>query len=100
MRQIILLDTAQGFGRRRIAGQYHQPATSAEEKPHRFESEAIHDVERSRTVGRTGIVAEIQIVILRKLRISLKDIAVILDDSKYTATLEILRRSISELDKV
>lgn len=40
-----------------------------------------------------------QIVILRKLRISLKDISVILDDSKYTATLEILRRSISELDE-
>ncbi|MDE5860030.1 MAG: effector binding domain-containing protein [Oscillospiraceae bacterium] len=40
-----------------------------------------------------------QIVILRKLRISLKDISVILDDSKYTVTLEILRRSISELDE-
>ncbi|MDE6710652.1 MAG: effector binding domain-containing protein, partial [Oscillospiraceae bacterium] len=40
-----------------------------------------------------------QIVILRKLRISLKDISVILDDSKYAATLEILRRSISELDE-
>ena len=40
-----------------------------------------------------------QIVILRKLRISLKDISVILDDSKYAATLEILRRSISDLDE-
>lgn len=40
-----------------------------------------------------------QIVILRKLRISLKDISVILDDSKYAATIEILRRSVSELDE-
>lgn len=52
-----------------------------------------------RTYDENAVKRLQQIVILRKLRISLKDIAVILDDSKYTATLEILRRSISELDK-
>lgn len=52
-----------------------------------------------RTYDETAVRRLQQIVILRKLRISLKDIAVILDDSKYTATLEILRRSISDLDK-
>ncbi|MCI9409757.1 MAG: MerR family transcriptional regulator [Oscillospiraceae bacterium] len=39
-----------------------------------------------------------QIVILRKLRLSLKDISVILNDTEYTASLEILRKSIAELN--
>lgn len=39
-----------------------------------------------------------QIIILRKLRISLKEIAVILEDNEYSATLEILRKSIYSLD--
>lgn len=39
-----------------------------------------------------------QIIILRKLRISLKDIAVMLNDEECSASLEILRKSIAELD--
>ena len=39
-----------------------------------------------------------QIIILRKLRISLKDISVILNSGGYSDTLEIFRRSAEELD--
>lgn len=52
-----------------------------------------------RTYDENAVKRLQQIVILRKLRISLKDISVILDDSEFSATLEILRRSISELDE-
>lgn len=52
-----------------------------------------------RTYDDTAVRRLQQIVILRKLRISLKDISVILDDSKYSATLEILSKNISELDE-
>lgn len=52
-----------------------------------------------RTYDETAIRRLQQIIILRKLRISLKDIAVILDDAKYADTLEILRKSIDELNE-
>lgn len=52
-----------------------------------------------RTYDETAVKRLQQIIILRKLRISLKDIAVILNDAKYAATLEILRKSIDELDE-
>ena len=39
-----------------------------------------------------------QIIILRKLRISLKDISVILNSGGYSDTLEIFRRNTEELD--
>lgn len=52
-----------------------------------------------RTYDEAAVKRLQQIIILRKLRISLKDIAVILDDDEYAATIEILRKSITELDE-
>lgn len=40
-----------------------------------------------------------QIIILRKLRISLKDISVILNDAKYSVALEILRKNLAEINE-
>lgn len=51
-----------------------------------------------RTYDETAVRRLQQIVILRKLRFSLKDISVILDDREYKATLEILMDSISGIN--
>lgn len=51
-----------------------------------------------RTYDETAVRRLQQIVILRRLRFSLKDISVILDDREYKATLEILMDSISGIN--
>ena len=65
-RQIVLLNRAKRLGRCGVAGENHQMTSLVEEVAHGFECEAVHDVKRARAVGRTRVVAEIYVVILRQ----------------------------------
>ena len=65
-RQVILLDGAQSLGRRRVAGQDDEAAAHGEELYDGFARELVHHVERARPVRRTGVVAEVQVVVLRQ----------------------------------
>ena len=49
-----------------VAAQNHQVATLGEEVAHRLPCELIHHLERARTIGRTGIVAQIDEVVVRQ----------------------------------
>ena len=66
-RQIVLLDAAQGLCRGSVAAQDDQLAAHGEEFLDGLARELIDDIERPRTVGCAGIVAQIQIVVLWQL---------------------------------
>ena len=65
-RQVVLLDGAQGLGRRRVAGYDDQAAAHREQPPDGFEREAVDHVERARPVRSAGVVAQVDVVILRQ----------------------------------
>lgn len=65
-RQVVLLDGAQGLGRRRVAGYDDQAAAHREQPPDGFEREAVDHVERARPVRSAGVVAKVDVVILRQ----------------------------------
>ena len=48
-----------------IASQYYKVAAALKECGHGLQGVAIDDIKRACTVGRAGIVAEVQIVVLR-----------------------------------
>ena len=64
--QVVLLDGAQGLGRRRVTAEDDQMAPLLEESLHGLARKLIDDIEGTRTVRRTGIVAEVQVVVLGK----------------------------------
>ncbi|MNS36345.1 hypothetical protein D3C72_685350 [compost metagenome] len=63
--QIVLLNGAQGLGRGSIAGKDHQLTTIRKQPFYTFQRILIHRFKRAVTIRCTGIVAEINIVILR-----------------------------------
>ena len=65
-RDVSLLDRAQRLGRSRIATQDYQMATHGKKLQHSLAGKLIHHLEGARTVWRTGIVAQIHIVVLRQ----------------------------------
>lgn len=60
--KIVLLDSAESFGRRGVARQDDERTAPGEQVFDTFESEAIDEVERAGSVGRSGIVAKIEII--------------------------------------
>ena len=66
LRQVILLYRPQGFGGGGVAGEDDEMASHAEQFLHCLTSELIYDVERPWTIRSTGVVAEIEIVVLRQ----------------------------------
>lgn len=64
--KILLLDRSEGFGRGGVAGQDDQPAAPVEQPADRFPCEAMDGFERSRPVGRPGVVAQVDEIVLRK----------------------------------
>ena len=66
LRQVALLNGAQCLGRGGVAGQYHEAAAALEEHLDCLKRVLVNHLERVRPVRRAGIVAEIQIVVLRQ----------------------------------
>ena len=64
--QVVLLDGAQGFGRGRVAGQDDQVAAPGEEVGDALQRVAVYHVERACAVGRAGVVAQVDVVVLRQ----------------------------------
>ena len=64
-RDVSLLNRAQRLSRSRIATQDDQMATHGKKLQHSLAGKLIHYLEGARTVWRTGIVAQIHIVVLR-----------------------------------
>lgn len=64
LREIVLLYGAQGFRRGGIAAEYNQMASHIEQAHYCLTCELIHDVKRAWSVWRTGIVAQVQEIIL------------------------------------
>ena len=65
-RQVVLLNAAQGFGRGRVTGQDDQLAPHLEQLENSLAGELVHNLEGTRSVGRTGIVAQINVIVLGK----------------------------------
>ena len=65
-REVALLDRAQRLGRSRVASQDYQRAPLVEEVQHRLFGELVDNLKRPCTVGGTGIVAQIEVVVLRQ----------------------------------
>ena len=65
--QVVLLYGAQGLGRGGVAGQDDQRATHIKKTPHSLKREFINTLEAARTIGRTGIVAQVEVVVLRQV---------------------------------
>ena len=63
--QVPLLDRTQCLCRCRIASQDYKLASLIEKRLHSLLCKTIHDFERTRTIGRTGIIAQINIIIPR-----------------------------------
>ena len=66
LRQIDLLDAAQGPGRGGVAGQDDELAPVGEEIVHRLLGEALHHAVRAGAVGNPGVVAQVEIVVIRQ----------------------------------
>lgn len=66
LRQVVLLNCAQGFGRGSIAGKDYEVASALEECLHGLEGKLIYHIERALPIGSACVVAEIKVVILRK----------------------------------
>ena len=67
LRQIVLLNAAQGFRRGGVAAQDDEMATHLEELQDGLARKLIDHVEGTRSVRGTGIVAQIKIIVLGKL---------------------------------
>ena len=65
--QVVLLYGAQRLGRGSVASQHHQVAAAAEEVLHGLARELVDHAKRAWPIGGTGIVAQIQIVVLGQL---------------------------------
>ena len=63
MGQVVLLNGAQGLGRSGVAGQDDNAATTGKEGLNGFKRVTIDDVERPAAIRRTGIVAQIDVII-------------------------------------
>ena len=63
--EVPLLDRTQCLCRCRIASQDYKLASLIEKRLHSLLCKTIHDFERTRTIGRTGIIAQINIIIPR-----------------------------------
>ena len=61
-----VLDGAQGLRRGGVARQDHQGTAPVEKLLHGLERELVDHVERARAIWSAGIVAQIQVIILRK----------------------------------
>lgn len=66
LRQVVLLYGAQSFCRRGVARQNDEVAAHREQFDNSLARKLIYHIERTRPVRRTGVVAEIKIVVLRK----------------------------------
>lgn len=64
VRQVVDLYAAQGLGRGCVAGQYDQMASQFEESGHRLEGKFVNDFEGACPIGGTGIVAQIDEIVL------------------------------------
>ena len=65
--QVVLLYGPEGFCGGGIAGQYHQRASLVKEPLHCFQRVLVHLLEAPGAVGRTCIVAHVQVIVLGKL---------------------------------
>ena len=65
LRQVFLLDCAEGFRACGIASQNDQRAILREEVFDRLKGIAVNNIERVRAIRRTGVVPQVQIVVLR-----------------------------------
>ena len=63
-REVVLLNSAQRFGRGRVASQYDQLTALRKKITHGLERKLIDHIEGARTVGGSRIVAEIEVVIV------------------------------------
>ena len=63
--QVFLLNGAQGFGRGGVAGQDDQRAALAKKGLDGLEGVFVDHLEGVRAIGRAGVVAEVQVVVLR-----------------------------------
>ncbi len=64
--QVLLLDAPQGLGRRGVAGDDDEGAAPAEEVLDGLAGELVDHLLGAAAVGRTGVVAQVQVVILRQ----------------------------------
>ena len=62
--EVVLLNASQSLCRSGVASQNDQMATSLKQVTDRLERELVDDVERAGAIGGTGVVAEIEIVVL------------------------------------
>jgi hypothetical protein len=65
-RQVDLLYRAQSLCRSGVAGKDNQMATLREEVLHTLTGKLVHHIERAGTIGGAGVVAKIEIVVLRQ----------------------------------
>ena len=63
-RQVVLLQSAERFGRSRVAGQYDQWAAALKERFDRLKRVLVDHFKRVRTIGGACVIAQIQIIIL------------------------------------
>ena len=66
--QVVLLYGAKSLGRCGVACHNHQPASLPEQVFHSLQGEVVHQLKRAAAIGCAGIVAQIQIVVLRQQR--------------------------------
>ena len=72
--QVVLLNGAQGLGRRGVAAQNDQLTAHAEEFQNGLTRKLVYDVERAGAIRGTGIVAQIHVVVLgQQLADAMKD---------------------------
>jgi hypothetical protein len=64
--QVRLLDAAKGLGRSGIAGEYHQGTALLEKPLYALQRIVIDGLERSVAIWRPGIIAQVDIIILRQ----------------------------------
>ncbi len=64
--EVVLLDGAEGFCGGGVAGEDHEAAIEREEGFYGLEGEVVDDIEGARAVGGSGVVAEVDIVVLRE----------------------------------
>ena len=65
-RKYLLLDAAERLCRSCIAGKNHQRAATAEKFSHGLERVAVNRLETAGAVRRTGVIPQIQIIVLRE----------------------------------
>ena len=66
IREVALLNRTQRLGRRRVAGKDDEVASALEQRPDSLKSELIDNVKRAGAVGSAGVVAEVEVVVMRQ----------------------------------